>query len=86
MCKCLYLTAECSPQEESAVDVRMGESDAVMEYDENFIFNHLYVEAFSFPRFLFLKSSRCFYLDTPDNARENDMGAKSKHEETIVKK
>jgi hypothetical protein len=60
MCKCLYLIAECSPQEESGVDVRMGESDAVMEYDENLIFNHLYVEAFSFPRFLILKEQQMF--------------------------
>ena len=54
MHECLCLTAERSPQE-SAADVRMGESDAVMEYDENLIFSHLYVEAFSFPRFLLNK-------------------------------
>lgn len=30
--------------------------------------------------------SRSFYLDTPDNARKNDMVAKSKHESDILKK
>lgn len=63
----------------------MGESDVAMEYDENLIFKHLYVQASRLCD-VYSTSSRYFYLDTPDNARKNSMGAKSKHEETIIKK
>lgn len=62
----------------------MGENDSAMEYDENLIFTHLYAHV-PFDNTLISSSARCFYLDTPDNARKNDMAAKSKHEATIIK-
>ncbi|CAL1714652.1 unnamed protein product [Somion occarium] len=47
-------------------DVKMGETEDAMHYDENLIFKHL-----------------CFYLDSPENARKNDLPVKSKHEPQI---
>jgi hypothetical protein len=74
-----------SVQNQFASDARMGETDTVMEYDESLIFKHLYAHHLV-RRFVLLTCIRCFYLDTPSNARKNDMEAKSKHEETIKKK
>ena len=67
----------------------MGESDTAMDYDEDLIFKHLCVLLHYFFHCFFppwLISNRCFYLDTPDNARKNDMVTKSKHENDIIKK
>jgi len=61
-------TSKVELKNELADDIRMGESDTAMDYDEDLIFKHL-----------------CFYLDTPDNARKNDMVTKSKHENDIIK-
>ncbi|KAK7686237.1 DNA ligase (ATP) [Cerrena zonata] len=48
-------------------EVKMGEDDEAMHYDQDMIFRHL-----------------CFYLDTPTNAKKNDMVVKTKQEDDIA--
>ena len=64
-------------------DVKMGENDAVMEYDQEFIFKHLQAAVFLRLRILFDILFRCFYLDSPANAIQYGMTAKLKHENEI---
>ena len=63
----------------------MGEDEA-MEYDSEKIFRHLYGAKILCPldddsEYL---HSRCFYLDSPRNARRNGMEVKAKYEEQIA--
>jgi DNA ligase 4 len=64
----------------------MGESDTAMEYDQDLIFKHLYVDSLLFCALRhIINCCRCFYLDSPENARKYDMRVKSKHEADISK-
>lgn len=56
-----------------------------MVYDEDNIFTHLLVMCFPFWQRLDVLS-RCFYLDSPQNARNNGMTVKSKREADIEAK
>lgn len=68
-------------ESEDVQDVKMGETGEAMAYDEELIFKHLQVVSF----LLFSSTDhvldRCFYLDSPVNARRNGMEVKSKQEE-----
>lgn len=63
--------------------------DAVMgdpserEYDASLIFKHLCVFASPF-RWLDSLFRRCFYIDSPDNARKNGMTVNTKYERDIT--
>jgi DNA ligase-4 len=65
-------------------DVKMGESEVAMEYDQDLIFKHLCVPHLFNP-LLILNSTyrRCFYLDSPDNAHKHGLNVKSKYEKDI---
>lgn len=60
----------------------MGESDTAMEYDQDRIFKHLYV-LLSLIDKNSLRFPRCFYLDSPKNARKNGMAVKAKQEAIV---
>ena len=68
----------------------MGEDDDAREYDQDLIFKHLYVShPINSPKKQFwcirwLTTSRCFYLDSPDNARKNEMTIKSDKNEAEI--
>ena len=64
-------------------DVKMGENEAAMEYDQEFIFKHLQVAVFQRLRNSLICSFRCFYLDSPMNAIQHGIAVKSKHENEI---
>lgn len=65
-------------------DVQMGESETAMEYDQDLIFKHLHVHNSLYKLWLTHEAMyRCFYLDSPDNARQNGMPVKSKREDDI---
>jgi len=66
----------------------MGEDDNAMQYDQDMIFRHLYVHDPSTLHVLVLnRSMRCFYIDSPSNARANGMQIKQnlKNEDAIAK-
>ena len=60
----------------------MGENEAAMEYDQEFIFKHLQVAVSETPNFVD-RSFRCFYLDSPANAIRHGIAVKSKLENEI---
>jgi DNA ligase 4 len=66
---------------------KMGETDDAMEYDTELIFRHLCVAmpAFLAPLYPYV-IDRCFYLDSPDNARKNGMAVKATNETKVVEK
>ena len=64
-------------------DVKMGENEAAMEYDQEFIFKHLQVTGLLSLSNLLIGFFRCFYLDSPANAIQNGIAVKSKHENEI---
>lgn len=71
-------------ESEDVQDVKMGETNEAMAYDEELIFKHLQVVS---PLLLSCTDhilDRCFYLDSPENARQNGMEVKSKREEDIT--
>ncbi len=71
---------------EDPKQARMGEESS-MEYDQERIFNHLCALFSSGVNPLYdLFFDRCFYLDTPQNARENGLSTTSKHEDAITKR
>ena len=69
---------------EDSGQARMGEESS-MEYDQERIFKHLCV-LFSGSVNQCTTKNRCFYLDTPQNARENGLSTTSKHEDAITKR
>jgi len=67
----------------------MGEDDNAMQYDQDMIFKHLYVDHDPFSLLPVLKRDRfirCFYIDSPANARANGMQVKPnlKNEDAIT--
>ena len=72
---------------QEAKEVKMGEDDNAMQYDQDMIFRHLYVHD-PFPLCVLISnhSTRCFYIDSPSNARTNGMQIKSnlKNEDAIT--
>ena len=68
-------------------DVKMGETDDAMHYDPDSIFRHLY--AFGVGICAHRGSAdlsllfRCFYLDSPQNARRHGMSVRGRHEKEI---
>ena len=69
---------------EDSREARMGEESS-MEYDQERIFKHL-CALFSGGVNHCVTLNRCFYLDTPRNARENGLSTTSKHEGAITKR
>jgi len=61
----------------------MGENDDAMHYDQDAIFKHLYVSSHLSFAAAVSTFIRCFYLDSPSNARRHGMAVKSKHENDI---
>lgn len=58
-----------------------------MQYDEELIFKHLYVNMYMMANHFFDPPFRCFYLDTVDNAIANNLTVKAnKHENDIKQK
>jgi len=74
-------TSNFLPQDQH--DVKMGESEVAMEYDQEFIFKHLQVTVLLRLGILLIDCSRCFYLDSTMNAIQHGMAVKSKQEEEI---
>lgn len=68
----------------------MGKDEDAMEYDQESIFKHLYGVPQSSPqnatKLTLTVKYRCFYLDSPDNARKNGMVVKAKNEVLTTKK
>ena len=67
-----------------ARDAQMGD-DLAMEYDQERIFRHLYASHNSHDS-LYNALDSYFYLDTPSNARKNDMSVTSRHADAIAKR
>jgi DNA ligase-4 len=69
-------------------EVKMGETEHAMEYDQEHIFKHLYAVSVvknKCPNVTI--SLRCFYLDSQENAVKSGLNVKSsKHEKEITKK
>jgi len=75
-------------KQEIKEEVKMGEDDGAMKYDQDMIFRHLYVQDLHSPLLPVLISNRfirCFYIDSPSNARTNGMQIKPnlKNEDAI---
>lgn len=65
----------------------MGETEDAMSYDDEIIFKHLWVVRIHGSVWTLTDFGvRCFYLDSPDNARKNGMSVRSKHEKDIAKR
>lgn len=63
----------------------MGEASG-REYDTTLIFKHLYVHialAFGGQADQIYPIYRCFYIDSPENARKNEMVVNTKYEKEI---
>lgn len=65
--------------------VKMGEGDEAMEYDQDLIFKHLSVLAPIVAKHCWwlINIHRCFYLDSPSNAKKNRLDAKAKHADEL---
>ena len=64
----------------------MGEDDEAMHYDPDVIFKHLYV-VLPFVAVPYSKTIyRCFYIDSPGNAKKNGMPVQTKLEEDIARR
>lgn len=60
-----------------------------MEYDQERIFKHLcalFLGGVNYCMDFSKKKNRCFYLDTPQNARENGLSPTLNHEDAITKR
>jgi DNA ligase-4 len=76
------VNVDARQNDQPEVNVQMGENETAMEYDQDLIFKHLCVSHVLLSPHI-QTPSRCFYLDSPDKARENGMLVKSKREEDI---
>jgi hypothetical protein len=60
----------------------MGEASE-REYDTIVIFKHLYVHLFESLAHQMHPIYRCFYVDSPENGRKNEMVVNTKYEKEI---